>query len=372
MRTAVHRIALAGVLAASLYGVMAAVYGKTPWLGFGAAARSADAPQPTFVVSGLMGLDGEWIALSDIDDAGRIAGSASDRGQQRAVIWDNGRIVDLATPADRSSRSVAVGAGGCVVGTLTDPAGEYIHAAFLRDPGGQMFLLEARTAVADARCDVWGMNDLGQVVGCVRLADDTWEPAVWDRRGAVTTLGVSPGCARDINNSGQIAGYVGSGPAERAAVWESQGDGRYALTWLALASAGSSRAVAINDAGTAVGRAFGSGDGGLWAFTYDRETGMRELPRLGATDVSWACDISDTGWIVGCAVTANGPRAVLWIGDRAIDLNDCIDPMSSWELTVAAAVNDLGDIIGRGLFADEDGSSFVLRPEWIGDGTGGA
>lgn len=370
MTALVRRAALASVLAISLCGVMVAVCGKVPSLGFGAAAQSSGAPQVSFVVSGLMGLDGGWIAVSDINDAGRATGSASQQGQQRAVIWNDGRIVDLGIPGAGTSRGVAVDAAGRVACLATDPVGEFVCRGLLCDPDGESVDLELRTSMADSRCDVCGMNNLGQVVGAIRLADGTWEPAVWDRGGAAVSLGASPGRAKDINDMGQVAGYVGSGPMERACVWEPQADGSYAMTWVAPPSAGVSRAVAINDAGMVVGRAFARDDGRLRAFAYSSETGMRELPRPAGACIYWACDISDKGWIVGAAV-GSGPRAVLWIGDQAMDLNDCIDPMSSWELVVARAVNNCGDIIGRGIFFDEEGGMFILRPERMTDSTVG-
>lgn len=189
MTALVRRAALASVLAISLCGVMVAVCGKVPSLGFGAAAQSSGAPQVSFVVSGLMGLDGGWIAVSDINDAGRATGSASQQGQQRAVIWNDGRIVDLGIPGAGTSRGVAVDAAGRVACLATDPVGEFVCRGLLCDPDGESVDLELRTSMADSRCDVCGMNNLGQVVGAIRLADGTWEPAVWDRGGGGCKLG---------------------------------------------------------------------------------------------------------------------------------------------------------------------------------------
>jgi hypothetical protein len=53
---------------------------------------------------------------------------------------------------------------------------------------------------------------------------------------------------------------------------------------------------------------------------------------------------------------------VLWEGGAAIDLNSRIDPSTpGWLLTEATRINDLGQIIGRGVF-DGQFRAFLATP----------
>ena len=127
-------------------------------------------------------------------------------------------------------------------------------------------------------------------------------------------------------------------------------------------------ALAVNDAGTAVGWAdmyiagIRKGDR---AVRWDASgTVATELGNLG-TDVSgfansWAPAINNAGMAVGYADkyvggSYLGSRAVCWgLDGTAWDLNDLIDPSSGWTLTYARAISDTGWIAGWGDF-DPDG-----------------
>ena len=166
---------------------------------------------------------------------------------------------------------------------------------------------------------MWGMatsvNDFGQTTGL--LHSDTaflWENGVLTELG---TLGGYGSSAWDISNMGQIAG--GSVTADglyHAALWENS-----VITDMGgLEGYAGTCALSINESGQAVGASFNNADilSENNAFYWDRETGM-------------------------------------------INLNDYISPDSGWQLAWASDINDLGNIVGIGIFNGET-RGFMATP----------
>lgn len=164
----------------------------------------------------------------------------------------------------------------------------------------------------------YGLNNLGQVVGV--LSTNT---AFLYENGQTTNLGTLPGDlssqANDINDSGQVVGYSGSN-----------------------------------------------------AFLYSSSTGLQNLGKLRPTDVfSLALGINNSGEVVGFSGTnnnffapdGNGLRAFLYSDNTLYDLNNLIAPGSEpgFTLTAASAINNNGEIVGRGAINGEL-HAFLLRP----------
>ncbi|MDD4891265.1 MAG: hypothetical protein PHU85_15195 [Phycisphaerae bacterium] len=312
---------------------------------------------------------------------------------------------------------------GTIVGMSQDAAGNQFPVRW--DGGGTMTVL-ADLGGTDPLGFPYAINDAGVAVGMVG-----GHPARWDAAGAVTQLGTS-GAPGDfshptrINASSQAVGlrsvYVGQIPAtvNHPVRWSAAGDATdlllpagevygdvalgglnsagtavgWAERWVAAPfwhSAGftamrwngsdtqgvilqgltgnDGMALALNDAGTAVGGApkyVGDVFEGLYAVRWDSSgTAATQLGHLGLN--SWgeanaeATDISETGVIVGYSEknvegVSFGSRAVVWDADgNAIDLNTLIDPAAGWTLTSADAISDTGQwIAGTGWF-DPDG-----------------
>jgi len=89
---------------------------------------------------------------------------------------------------------------------------------------------------------------------------------------------------------------------------------------------------------------------------------------------SAALGINDFGAIVGISAQAptdffeppseefNCPcHAALWTNGQVVDLNTLIPANSGWQLTIAIAINDRGQIIGQGTF-NNNPRSFLLTP----------
>jgi len=137
---------------------------------------------------------------------------------------------------------------------------------------------------------------------------------------------------------------------------------------------GQGAAYDINDAGQVVGYIVASGGArvaGTWSGDSDggRAPVGREIGTLGGLE-SHAMAINSSGQIVGWAETSDGDRhAFLYSGCSMVDLNDAIDANSGWLLQAASDINDAGQIVGSGQI-DGEIHAFLLtptEPNWPGD-----
>jgi probable HAF family extracellular repeat protein len=325
--------------AAVVTAVAAAVTGMATAMSAPASAAPAR-EAPGYQVTDLGTLPGvpDSTAVA-VNDRGDVVGQSGGR----AVLWRQGRIVDLGTLGGGYSGAVDVNEHGDVVGQSELAEGVGIHAFVWR--GGQLVDLSPlpgfpnsyATAVND-RGDVAGfsvgdggitavlwrpdgttvdvtaltglhevtdLDNSGRLVGSVMPDGMNGYPALW-YRGHTTVLSDRSGTASAINDRGEIAGYYYGGLGN-SFVWRA---GRLTdIPLLAdLPEAALMQAQGINNRGQVVGYG-GYGDGFVW----DTSSGtLSTLPglRFGAA----AYDINDRGQIVGSAGTSPEnlePHAVL-------------------------------------------------------------
>ena len=166
-------------------------------------------------------------------------------------------------------------------------------------------LTQTQYTLTDLGVDIHphGINDRGQIVGEGAFAPGCREPALWDA-GILIRLepaGGECGVALDINENGQIVGYIqDAGGVNRAFLWrDANQNGQTDPTeMIALGTLGGadSRAWAINDAGVVVGDA---DDNNEVQHAFRWENGMVDIhPGLDG-DESYATDINNAGVIVG-------------------------------------------------------------------------
>jgi probable HAF family extracellular repeat protein len=94
----------------------------------------------------------------DINKRGDIVGYTITSQSNRALLWHNGVMHDLGTLGGAFSWATGINEQGLIVGHSETAAGEWRGFALRR---GVMTALPT----LGATCDVWGVNDRGQVVG---------------------------------------------------------------------------------------------------------------------------------------------------------------------------------------------------------------
>ena len=92
-------------------------------------------------------------------------------------------------------------------------------------------------------------------------------------------------------------------------------------------------------------------------------TDLGSLDTTGVAPFSEANAISSAGVVVGVSGTSGGSsHAFRWSKSGGLrDLNDLIPARSDWVLDSAEAVNDMGQIVGNGLFKGNH-HAFLLTP----------
>lgn len=205
----------------------------------------------------------------------------------------------------------------------------------------------------------------------------------------ITNLGVLPGdsvsVATDLNNHGEVVGTTGSASSGRAFIWRGG-----VMTELAPlpAESDNSAPYAINDHGQVIGQYRqvngGSSAGFLWDSGTVSSIGLAfELNNagqsVGASDTSptqamlWdgttatvlgalpsttgtvAWDINESGRVVGHGVRAGGSyTALLWENGNTTEIGDLAGGAYD---SIAAGINDLGQVVGTGTVATSAGGS---------------
>lgn len=260
------------------------------------------------------------------DDGTRIVGTADVVGEgTRAFLFD-GDDLTVIPPAKAGTFSQAWALNNQspveVVGTTVDPRSEYKRAFVWQD--GVMTLIEPTFGPRSSGRDV---SESGAVVGWMGTSGSDWHGFVWD--GAmVMDLGVIPGGftsqALAINNLlnpqvvgwGQLPNRKGEGNATHAFLWDS------------------------NE--------------------------MTDLGTLPGFLRSFAFDINDRSTVVGFCRDFGGniniQHAFVWREGVMTDLNDLIPPDAGLLIKRAEAINQMGQITGRGTDDSGDVVTFVLTP----------
>ena len=159
-----------------------------------------------------------------------------------------------------------------------------------------------------------------------------------------TLPGYPDSVAVDVNERGDLAGYVSSAEGiDRAVRWTS---GIEELGVLPAPHHIRSRATALNEAGQVVG--YSSGAGVMHAFLWTERDGMEDLGTLPGGTNSRALYINSSGQVVGGSDSSHGPRAFLWTRNAGMrDLNDLVD-IPGLELLEALRINRFGQIVAVG------------------------
>jgi len=311
----------------------------------------------------------------------------------RAVIWTNGRIIDLGSLPEggRESTAFAVNSAGQVVGAALNatpnanpllifavyPVQTTQTRAFLWDGGvmrdlGTLGGTDALAASINERGQVmgWSYTSSTEPGACGALA--ALGSFIWDEERGMRNLGNFGGSctfAYGLNNNGQIVGY--STPTgdqySRAFLWQNG-----VMRDLGGSLGGNATgAFAVNEAGQAVGFGYLGGDSATYfhATLWTRIGQITDLGTLGSDPCSNATNINAIGQVVGgsislseCLGEANATGAFLWENGSIVDLNTLIPPGSPLHLVYPDIINDEGEIAGDGVDASGKQHAFLLIP----------
>lgn len=364
----------------------------------GAAAHAAPASYAVIDLGTLTGA--VWSNATAINNYGQVTlgSGASALTAGTARLWTptaaNGVTGSLATlptlgslPASRYT-PVAINANGTVVGTIQDNAGTL--QSFIWTPTAANAITGSTSQVllgaAGSQPTVTDINDNGVIVGDYTLASDP------DRRhgfrltgSSVLDLGDLPTSTSDdndlssasaINNGNQIVGQSAT----------TSGNTRVATSWNNGATSPSVNmndltggntagfAFDVNDAGQIVGQ--GEDANGRRGFLLPSATtnalsaanpGRVVFQPLGSTDETMATAINATGEVVGYSFDSGTDESnfvpFLYTATGGVqDLNTLVVDALSGGIYVTAAlgINDLGQIVGRGIDANGNTRAVLL------------
>lgn len=312
----------------------------------------------------------------------------------RAVLWQNGGIIDLGTLPEGGYESVAnaVDSRGQVAGialnTVPDPYSMvglgYQTRAFLWQNGVMHDLgtLGGPDAMAST------INERGQIVGVSYTSSTPTqaEPCVlsgfglttgaflWESGkmvnlgslgGTCTVATFAPNGRGQIVGEGTLAGDV----VASAFLWENG-----SIHQLNGSLGGhNTGAVAINDRGVAIGASSFPGDTTYHATLWTEAGSFVDLGSVDNDPCSYASALNAQTQVVGSSApdcifsNTSDVRAFLWENGSIVDLNTLIPSGSPLHLQFAETINDRGQIAGTGVDARGNIHAFLLIPCGEGD-----
>lgn len=317
-------------------------------------AARAVAQSPRYTVTDLGAF-----TVRAINDRGEVVGQMVNK----AVLYRDGAVRDITPPGAVSAVANGINNRGEVAGSVSfcdfvDGNCLNIRArAFIYRDG--TFTILGTLGGRDSHA--FAINDDGQVVGYSDIAGPTpqtggashafiYKDGVFDDINA--RLGTHDSFAQSINASGQVTGFSSSG----AFLYQNG-----TATFIEFRGSGAD----VNNQGQVVGGLTGNDDGSGRAFRYSAGV-SQDLGTLSSGHrFSAARAINDAGEVVGISSPSffirGHERAFIHSGGIMQNLNALIPAGSGWVLVDANAINDAGQIAGRGfLNGNEQEHAFLL------------
>lgn len=327
---------------------------------YGASVQAA--PEYTFTDLGTL-TGGNYSAAFAINNHGQIVGYSTSNSGNRAFLWQSGSMNSLGVlPGGGDSVAIDINNSGQIIGRSDSSNGS---RAFLWQSGSMsnLGLLSGASGQSAANA----INDAGQIAGSSSTSGGTSHAFLW-QSGSMTDLGSFPNGFVDqsvgsgINSLGEVVGWSGGTDAYHSFSWKNG-----ILTQVvvpALAGYGD-QAIAVNSAGQIVGIRYVSvGNIGVGFRAYLWQSGLTsDLGALTTNSVDEATSINNSGQVVGFDNVGANYRAFLWDSQNGIqDLNSLVADTGGMILQFAQDINDLGQIVGSGIYADGATHAFLLSP----------
>jgi probable HAF family extracellular repeat protein len=347
-------------------------------------AQAQDASTPgSYVVTDLGSLGGPSSiggpssTAIDINEAGQAVGwSHTSIGRNHAFLYDEDatpKMKDLGTVGGTSSQAFGINERAQVVGSsrYASNSDDEVHA-FLYDEDATPKMMDLG-ALAPRESGAESINEAAQVVGQSTVSSEEAHAFLYDEDATpkMKDLGTLGGpssatfdsAAFDINEAAQVVGYSNINEDDvHAFLYDASATPK--MTDLGTLGGPSSVALGINNPGQIVGHSEISNLGEQHAFLYDASASpkMKDLGTLGGLS-SGAQDVNDPGQVVGSAgISSNERHAFLYSNGQMVDLTSLIPSDSGWTLETAFAINNRGQIVGRG-YHNGLARGFLLTPQ---------
>jgi probable HAF family extracellular repeat protein len=311
---------------------------------------------------------------NDINTAGTLPLTAIHNGQHQPFIWRNGKAIPLALLGGTCGSAVGINYEGHVVGAACLP-GETVFHAYVYYKG----VTQDLGTFGGASAAGTGINRYGKIAGIYGLSDGTEHSFYRTRRGwtDLGNLGGSFTWAAHLNDSAVVTGQsdVSNDPDPVFGIPPFHGfqwSGGVLTDFGQIFGSNFNYGFGINNAGMIAGAADVAGDVAAHAIIWYQGTVQDLSPydNISAGGVG----INNLGDVVGSWGSvdpdpADGPPvdamlcpcyAVLWQNGQTIFLNDVVSP--DWNLWLALAINDRGEILARGQFDGGKLETVLLKP----------
>ena len=298
---------------------------------------SASVSQVRYTVVDLSAL----ASVTAINSRGHVLGQSSSR---RAVIWEDGTIIDLGDLAGFGSDGTAINDNDEVTGsspvTLHGSGHAFLWSNGIMTDLGVLPGGEGSIGIS--------INDSSQITGY--SADSVTHDATACRwvNGVISSLGIPAirSVTNGINNAGQITGSYNN------TVFSDTADGDHAFIWqngnlTLLGDLGYDETFPsdINNSGTVVGRSNATPEDN--AFLW-KDSVLTDIYPIQPTGYSQALAINDSGEVIGYAL-ATGFHSFYYKDGKIAFFDTLLEKSSGWSVTTVHDINNRGEVIANGV-----------------------
>ncbi|MFA5265310.1 MAG: hypothetical protein WC378_15915, partial [Opitutaceae bacterium] len=295
-----------------------------------------------------------------LNDKGQIVGQADKSYDSQALFYDGAKVVDLdpGRTETRFARALSLNNEGVIVGDVYIDSGQgaYWHPMYYRNGVMTELFYDDNPLKIDARFTC--VNNFGHAAGHGTGLPGTivGQYGIFYKDGELTylgNLGYPFVYVAGINNSDQVVGDAHDASHDiHACIWQNG-----VMKDMGTPAGLLSSALAINDAGVAVGKMDSPYDDVTRVpFVYSEGRMIPVRERFGGKP-DWFygdCDvtgINNLGVVVGNLGSYGLP--FIWRGGKMMPLNDLIDQDEmGGPLTGAQKINDSGQILASGSFGN--------------------